>query len=129
MRDFEKLRVWQKAHQLTIEIYGIIKQFPREELYGLTSQIRRSASSVGANIVEGCGRHSQAELARFCEIASGSAFETHYHLMLARDLGYIKKEDFTQLELRINEIKRMLVSFIQTVRSQSSSGERPKSKV
>lgn len=116
MRDFKKLQVWQKSHRLTLEIYQATKTFPREELYGLTGQIRRAASSVPANLAEGCGRSTETELARFCDIASGSSSETVYHLLLAHDLGYLSKEQFTTLDAKANEVKRMLNSFTQAVR-------------
>jgi len=91
--------------------------FPRDELYGLTSQIRRSASSVPANIAEGCGRDGEAELARFLRIAAGSASELEYHLLLARDLRLLKIEDYEQLAGEVTEIKRMLTSFIQKLKA------------
>ena len=86
MRSFHELLVWQKAHQLTLNVYVASRGFPREELYGLTSQIRRAASSVAASIAEGCGRDGNNEFRRFLEIAMGSASELEYHLLLARDL-------------------------------------------
>jgi four helix bundle protein len=89
MHDFKDLKVWTKAHRLTVGVYRTTREFPREELFGLTSQLRRSASSVGANIAEGCGRRSDAELARFLHIARGSAVELENHLLLARDLDYL----------------------------------------
>jgi four helix bundle protein len=79
---------------LTLAVYRATARFPREELYGLTSQIRRSCSSVPANLAEGCGRNADAELARFCSIAAGSASEMEYHLLLARDLGLIDCCDY-----------------------------------
>jgi four helix bundle protein len=87
MRDFRKLMVWQKAHQLTLGIYELTANFPRDEVYGLTSQVRRAAASIPANVAEGCGRDGDTELARFLRIAMGSANELEYHLILARDLG------------------------------------------
>ncbi len=86
MRSFHELLVWQKVHQLTLNVYVASRGFPREDLYGLTSQIRRAASSVAANIAEGCGRDGNNEFRRFLEIAMGSASELEYHLLLARDL-------------------------------------------
>lgn len=80
MRDFRELKVWEKSHQLTLAIYKITAIFPREELYGLTIQIRRASASIPANIAEGCGRNGVAELARFLHIAMGSASELEYHL-------------------------------------------------
>ena len=87
MRGFRELKVWEKAHRLSLAIYKASSGFPKDELYGLTSQIRRSSVSIPTNIVEGCGRNGNAELARFLHIASGSASELEYHLLLARDLG------------------------------------------
>ena|SRR5215467_5979134 len=89
MQNFRNLRVWGKAHDLTLRIYEVTRSFPREETYGLTSQIRRSAASIASNIAEGCGRTGKAELRRFLEIAMGSASEVEYQLLLAEDLGYL----------------------------------------
>jgi four helix bundle protein len=86
MKDFKELRVWSKAHDLTVLVYKLTRAFPRDEVYGLTSQVSRSAASIGANIAEGCGRRSDGEMARFLQIARGSASETEYHLLLAKDL-------------------------------------------
>jgi four helix bundle protein len=85
MKDFRQLKVWQKSHQLTLAVYKLTASFPREETYGLSAQIRRASSSISANLAEGCGRNGDAELARYCSIASGSASELEYHLLLARD--------------------------------------------
>lgn len=89
MRDFRQLQVWDKAHQLTLLIYEATLKFPREELYGLTSQIRRAAVAIPANIAEGCGKDTELELARYMQISMGSASELEYHLLLARDLRYL----------------------------------------
>ncbi len=113
MKDFHELKVWQKAHHLTLAVYHVTATFPREELYGLTTQIRRSCSSIPANLAEGCGRHGDAELARFCSIAMGSASELEYHLLLARDLKLIKPKDYEELAQRTIEVKRMLTALIQ----------------
>jgi four helix bundle protein len=85
MKDFRRLKVWEKVHGLTLEIYMVTARFPREEMYGLTSQMRRCSASIGANIAEGCGKRGNNELHRFLYIASGSASELDYHLLLARD--------------------------------------------
>ena len=85
MKDSRKLKVWEKSHQLVLALYTITASFPREETYGLTSQIRRAASSIPSNIAEGCGRDGDAELSRFCIIARGSASELEYQILLARD--------------------------------------------
>src|SRR6266576_2280578 len=102
-----RTEIWQKAHQLTLTIYQITATFPREELYGLTSQLRRACSSIPANLAEGCGRNGDAEFARFCCIAMGSASELEYHLLLARDLKLVKPKDHEELAQRAIEVKRM----------------------
>jgi four helix bundle protein len=86
MEDFKNLKVWAKAHQLTLAIYQCTRKFPMEEIYGLTSQILRASASIGANVAEGCGGRSDPEMKRFVQIARGSASELEYHLLLARDL-------------------------------------------
>ena len=113
MKDFHELQVWQKAHQLTLAIYRVTVPFPREELFGLTSQLRRSCSSIPANLAEGCGRTGDAEFSRFCSIAMGSASELEYHLLLARDLNLIKPKDYADLAQRTIELKKMLTALIQ----------------
>ena len=119
MRDFRQIRVWEKAHQLTLEIYKVTAQFPKEELYGLTSQLRRASASIAANIAEGFGRGGNVELARFLQIAIGSAYEVEYHILLAKDLGLITKEPNELLEVHIIEIKRMLAALLLKVRADS----------
>jgi four helix bundle protein len=104
------------AHQLTLEVYKATQQLPKEELFGLKSQLRRTASSIPANIVEGCGRNSDAELARFMGIALGSANELDYHLLLARDLGYLDLPSYEPLARETREITKMLASFIDRLR-------------
>lgn len=89
MKDFRNLRVWEEAHQLTLKIYRATKQFPREELYGLISQMRRCSVSIGANLAEGCGKRGNNEFQRYLVIASGSASELEYELLLAKDLEYL----------------------------------------
>jgi four helix bundle protein len=118
MKDFRTLNVWNKAHDLTLELYKVTKSFPKEETYGLTSQRRRAASSVGANIAEGCGKNSNADFSRYLQIAFGSACELEYHLLLARDLKMVLSEQHHGLELRLQEVKRMLASLISKVRSE-----------
>ena len=97
MKDFRQLKVWEKAHLLALAVYPITARFPREKTYGLTAQIRRAASSIPSNIAEGCGRDGDAELARFCIIARGSATELEYQLLLARDLTLLHPDDYEQL--------------------------------
>lgn len=118
MRDFRQIKVWAKAHQLTLEIYITTSQFPREELYGLTSQLRRSAASIPANIAEGYGREGNAELARFLQMGIGSAYEVEYHVLLARDLHFINLETYYRLHEKIVEIKRMLAALLIKVRAE-----------
>ncbi|MBI2816246.1 MAG: four helix bundle protein [Acidobacteria bacterium] len=119
MKDFHELRAWQKAHDLTLAVYRITAAFPREEVYGLTAQMRRCCSSIGANIAEGCGRSRDAELARFCSIALGSASELEYHLLLSRDLRFIKGRDYASLVDQATEIKRMLSGLLRKLRPDS----------
>ena len=115
MKDFHELKVWQKAHQLTLAVYQITATFPREELYGLTTQLRRCSASIPANLAEGCGRNGDAEFARFCSIAMRSASELEYHLLLAKDLKLIKPKDHAELSQRATELKRMLAVLLQTL--------------
>lgn len=115
MKDFKELNVWKKSHQLALEIYRITHDFPREELYGLTSQMRRSVTSVGANIAEGCGRRSDGEFTRFLQIARGSASELEYELLLAHDLGFITDVRYGCLQGTVNEIERMLTALVQRI--------------
>ena len=119
VRDFRTLKVWEKAHQLALAVYGATVAFPKDELYGLTSQLRRSASSVAANIAEGCGRDGDAELARFLQIAMGSASELEYHLLLANDLKLLGESDHKLLAANVTEVKRMLATFIRTIRPRT----------
>jgi len=113
VKDFRQLKVWEKAHQLTLEIYRVTTNFPRTETYGLTSQVRRASSSICANLAEGCGRDGDAELARFCNIARGSASELEYHLLLARDLQFLQAEEHDHLANATIEVKRMLTALSQ----------------
>ena len=117
-RDFRNLKVWEKAHQTALACYHATRQFPKDETYGLTSQIIRSAASVPANIAEGCGRGGN-ELPRFCRIAFGSATELEYHLLLARDLDLLEAERYEQLNAQVVEVKRMLSSFVDKIVAES----------
>ncbi len=112
MQDFRKLLVWQKAHSLTLGVYKASANFPKQEMFGLTSQIRRSASSIPTNVAEGCGRGSDADFGRFLQIAMGSASEVDYQLLLAHDLGYLTTVDHGQLGQNVTEVKRMLSALI-----------------
>jgi four helix bundle protein len=113
MKDFRQLAVWQKSHELTVLLYEVTSSFPREEVYGLTAQIRRAASSIPANIAEGCGTDGDMELARYCRIARASASELEYHVLLARDLRLLSAEVCLQIGERVVEVKRMLTGLIQ----------------
>jgi four helix bundle protein len=117
MKNFRDLKVWEKSHELTLDFYQITKSFPKEELFGLTSQIRRSCSSIPANIAEGCGRKGDAEFARFLQIAFGSANELEYHLLLSKDLKLIDISNYKNLESKLIEVKKMLATFIQRIKS------------
>ena len=119
MKDFRKLQVWDKAHQLALTLYQVTASFPLDETDGLASQIRRAASSVPSNMAEGCGRQGDAELARFCTIARGSASELEYQILLARDLKLIQPTDYEQLAQRTTEIKRMLTVLVQKLNPES----------
>jgi len=104
MKDFRDLQVWERAHKLTLEAYKITQAFPREELYGLTSQIRRSSASIGANIAEGCGRRGNGDFHRFLQNAMGSASELDYHILLSHDLGILPQSKFKDLNTYIVEV-------------------------
>jgi four helix bundle protein len=117
LRDFRRLKVWQRGHKLTLAVYEATAVFPKDELYGLTSQIRRSCSSVPANIAEGCGRDGEAEFARFLQIAAGSAGELEYHSLLAHDLGLLENPPYDELDADVTDIKRMLTSLIKKLRA------------
>jgi four helix bundle protein len=119
VQDFRNLKVWEKAHSLTLSVYKRTGNFPQHELYGLRSQIRRSSSSVPMNIAEGCGRGSPADFLRFLQIAMGSACELEYQLLLGRDLEYLPPDDYNPLTEGVVEVKRMLAALIQTVRADS----------
>ena len=119
MQDFKKLKGWERAHQLTLAVYKATARFPKEELYGLTSQTRRAATSIVSNIAEGCGRTGRAEFARFLQMATGSASELEYQLFLAHDLGFLRDEEYRSLEGAVVEVKRMLSSLMQRLRSEN----------
>ena len=116
--------MWQRSHQLTIEIYKITQQqFPREELFGQTNQIRRAAASIPTNIAEGCGRNSRIELAQFLNIAAGSASEVEYEILLAKDTGYITIEQYKSLSKEIAEIRSMIKKYMSQLRKTSEKSE------
>ena len=116
MQDFKQLMVWEKAHQLTLNIYKVTALFPKEEIYGLTSQIKRASASIALNIAEGCGRGSDVDFKRFLIMSMGSANEVEYCLILARDINYICSETFEGLQTQIEEVKKMLSTFIRKLK-------------
>ena len=120
-RDFRKIKAWEKAHDLTLEIYRLTVGFPQSEKFGLVPQIRRACASIPTNIAEGCGRGSDAELARFIDIATGSSSEVEYQLLLARDLEYIDEKHHANLSKKTIEIRRMLIAFNQAIRKSDKS--------
>ena len=111
MRDYQQLEFWQRSHKLTLQIYKITRSFPKEEVFNLTSQMRRSSSSIPTNIAEGCGRNSVAELKRFLAIAAGSSSELQYQLMLCKDLGYLSESIFKELSDEIIQIRKMIYRY------------------
>ncbi len=119
MRDFRSLKVWQKAHTLTLALYEATATFPQMHRFELTSQIRRAGLSIPANIAEGCGRSGKAEFAHFLNVAMGSASELQYHLLLARDLELLNSQNYQTLEQQVTETKRMLTALIQRLNAES----------
>ena len=117
MRPFRSLRVWREAHELTLTLYKATGSFPRNEQYGLTSQIRRSAASVCANLAEGCGRRTDADFARFVQIALGSASELEYHVLLAADLNFLDADQRSTLDTSVTNVKRMLTGLARKLRT------------
>jgi len=120
LRNYKDLVVWEKAHALTIALYVATRAFPKDELYGITSQIRRAAASIGANLAEGCGRRTDNEFGRFLLIAMGAASELSYHLVLAHDLRLLRETDFVRLDAQLAEVRRMLTSLLAKVKSLPS---------
>ena len=119
MQDYRKLKVWQQSHQLVLRIYKSSRDFPTEEKFGLTSQMRRAAASIPANLAEGSMRSSDADFLRFVHIAMGSAAELDYHLLLARDLEFIAPGDYQSLEAELSSVRRMLAALSQKLKSNA----------
>jgi four helix bundle protein len=119
MRDYQRLVVWKKAHALVLEVYERTKAFPRSESYGLTTQVRRAAVSIPANIAEGYGHQGDNELARYLRIAQASSSELSYHLLLSRDLGYLDRGTHRQLTLSLREVQSMLIGLANKVSGRS----------
>ena len=118
MSNYENLDVWKLSHKLVLDVYKITSSFPKEELYGLTSQIRRAAYSVPTNIAEGFARGSNAQILQFLNIAKGSASELEYELLLAKDLGYINVVQYEDFDDQVKNICRMLVGLVKAVRAR-----------
>ena len=118
MGNYQELAVWNKSHQLVLKVYKVTKTFPQEEMYGLTSQIRRAALSIPTNIAEGSGRGGDKEFARFCQISYGSVNELEYHFLVARDLGFIDAAVYQPLQDALTEIRRMLAKLIATLQQK-----------
>lgn len=116
MQNYKDLKVWEKAHRFTLEVCQVTKKFPKEEIYGLTSQLRRASSSVAANIAEGCGKNTKNDFANFLNISLGSSIEAEYFILLAKDLNYISSEEHEVLTKQVNELKAMLIALIGKVR-------------
>ncbi len=111
MRNFLNLEIWKRSHALTLDIYKNTKQFPKEETFGLTSQIRRSSMSIPTNIAEGCGRNSNQQLINFLQIATGSCSELQYQIILSKDLSYINEQVFNDLHSKVIDIRRMIYGY------------------
>lgn len=117
MKDYRNLKVWEKAHRVALRIYQLTKAFPKEELYNLTSQIRRSALSIPTNIAEGSGKFTNTDFAKFLQIALGSAHEVEYLILFSHELKLLPLEDFQSVSSEIGEIKAMLISLIKKIRA------------
>lgn len=117
MSDFRELKVWQKAHELTLDGYRVTAEFPKHEIYGLVSQMRRCAVSVGSNIAEGKGRRGDVEFGRYIQFASGSFMELEYQMLLSRDLKYLSESDYRAMNQTLAEVSGMLVSLQQKLKS------------
>src|SRR5215469_3456115 len=118
MRNYRDLKVWSKSYALSLELYRISRSFPKEEIYGITSQMRRAAVSIGANLAEGCGRRSNAEMARFVRISMGSACELDHHLSLCKDLGFLHAEDHKCTARDLNEVRKMLSALLDSIETE-----------
>ena len=123
MQDFRNLKVWRAAHAMTLDAYNVTRGYPKDELFGLTSQTRRACASIGANVAEGCGRKTDLEMAHFLQVAMGSASEVQYHFLFAYDLELMSRENYARLNGQVLEVKRMLATFAETVRSSAANGK------
>jgi four helix bundle protein len=119
MKEFTDLHVWQEAHRLTVLVYAATRAFPRDEIFGLTSQVRRAVASVEANVAEGHGRFSDTEFHQFCNVAKGSLTEAQCHLMVARDLGYLSLEAWQPLHQQSLVVRKLLQAFMRHLRGRN----------
>src|SRR5258708_5657823 len=118
MRNYRDLQVWTKAHSLTLEFYRLSRQFPKEELYGLVTQLRRAASSIGANLAEGCGRRTQPELAKFTRVAMDQQANSTITCYLSRDLGFLKDEEYQRTSKDLIEVRKMLTALLNSIENE-----------
>ena len=118
MQDFHSLQIWQKSHELTLKVYEISKSFPKDEMFSLTSQVRRAAYSIPTNIAEGSGRKTKADFSHFLQMAIGSASELEYEILLAKDLHYIKEVQYNELKVEIVELRKMIINFQKRIDNQ-----------
>jgi four helix bundle protein len=122
MKDFRDLLVWEKSHRLVLDSYQATNAFSKQEMFGVTSQIRRAAVSVAANIAEGCGKRGNGEFQRYLNIATGSASELEYHFLLARDLHFVDETGYARLNEAVVEVKRMLSALARKVETERRAG-------
>ena len=118
MRNYRDLEVWKISHKLTLMLYEASRKFPKEEMFGLTSQLRRAAISIGANLAEGCGRRTTPEFARFIRIAMGSASALDYHLLLCRDFDFVSREFYERSSKELVRVRKMLSALLSSVEAQ-----------
>jgi four helix bundle protein len=117
VKEYRHLQVWARSHALTLELYRATRTFPRDEMFGVTSQLRRAAASIAANIAEGCGRDGDAELRRYLSISLGSACELDYFILLATQLGYLSTEEGSKFGSEALQLRRMLGTFIRRLKA------------
>lgn len=115
MQNYRNLLVWQKSHQLTLDVYAVTKTFPSYEQFGLTSQLRRASASIPINLAEGSGKFTNREFRRFVNISFGSSNELEYELLLSYDLHYLTEAEFIKLDAQTKEVKRMLAGLINAI--------------
>lgn len=128
MRNYRDLQVWSKAYALALELYKLSRAFPKDELYGLTSQLRRAATSIGANLAEGCGRRGNNEMGRFVKIALGSASELDHHLLFSRDLGFLKRDDYERCSRELTSVRKMLTALLDAIEEEIGIGSKAATK-